>query len=172
MFSYTKSITAILLFLILYYFFFHRPTTILKETYDVPTPHIPKCQSLDSESTCESHSAYCNFDKSKCITNCTRKKCKNIHNEVYCNASSTTSNQQKEPACTWKEGQCKNCPWDYVMPDPVTQDIKCFYNRCNNLPKEICESPLFSSTCCWNPKTKKCECRSKNEDPITKQCKA
>jgi len=170
MFSFIKSLTAFFLFFVLYYFFYKRPTSILKEQFDVPMPDLPKCQTLNTEALCDDHGAYCNYDKTQCISNCNRKKCDNIKNEIYCNASSTTSNQQTEPACVWKSNKCNNCPWDYVMPDPVTKDIKCFYNRCDRLPKEICESPLFSSTCCWNVKTKKCECRSKKEDPLTKQC--
>lgn len=178
MFSFIKTLTALTLFSILYYFFFKRPTASIQETFKQKLPKkqtppdLPKCYTLDTEQKCDEHGAYCKYNKASCVSQCERKQCDKIKGVTFCSASSTTQNQQKEPACVWKNDQCQNCPWDYVMPDPVTKEMKCFYNKCDSLPKDICESPLFNNKCCWNPKLQKCECRSKTTNPKTGQCVA
>ena len=173
MFSFIKTLIATLLFLILYYFFYYKPTTYLTEyltNNSLQTdPNLLRCQQFTSKDKCVANE-YCTFDKDRCISNCNRKECKAIKTKEDCDFSSTTSNQLKEPACVWRDDNCRKCPWDYVMPDPITKELSCYENKCENLPKHLCESPLFNQTCCWNPKTKKCECRSKKQDPQSGQC--
>lgn len=172
MFSFIRTLIALFLFLILYYFFYNKPATHLTETLTNSLhtdPNLLRCQQFTTKDRCVANE-YCTFDKDQCISNCNRKQCKDIKTKTDCDFSSTTPNQQKEPACVWRDNNCRKCPWDYVMPDPITKELSCYQNKCENLPKHLCESPLFNQTCCWNSKTKKCECRSKKQDPQSGQC--
>lgn len=172
MFKFHKTLIPILLLLTLYYFFCHKQTQSIKEhlsTQIQENQTLKKCGAIKDKNICQ-NTHYCHYDNTECVTNCKRDKCENIKTEDACTFASSTSDQHNEPSCYWNQDNCRKCPWDYVMPDPVTKELTCFKDRCDKLNKTMCESKLFSSTCCWNEKKNECECRSKKSDPNTKQC--
>lgn len=153
----------------LYIFYRRYVPKYLYET-ELYTEYEQKCSNNSTEASCKANANLCNFDKNKCMNNCQRKKCANIEDADTCTVASTTNNQFTEPSCAWSYNNCRDCAFDYVLPDGEPGEYSCFENRCDGLSEDFCKSAMFSNKCCWNNKKNKCECSSKKQDAKTKQC--
>lgn len=169
-----KLIIFIVLLVTLYYFFCHKPIeeleTLVSQVSTKAPPQIYKCDRNSTIEQCEEHKNMCHYNTDGCISQCKRNKCENITDKPSCQFSSNSRSLIKSPPCYWTEDQCKNCPPEYRIFNPETEQITCYKNRCNSLPEDLCKAIPYNETCCWNETKKICECRSKQEDPYTKQC--